>query len=393
MKRRGILLFIALLYFIPQTSAAEEDTMRAVAVFDFLNLTDQGEFGEYATLFTSALTLDLEYQGYSLVDCKRMEDEAAALAEAFEKGADAVVSAAYRVEGGKIYVSLLAWDLLAGRVTLARVLSGPSGLDALNTIDSLSAEISSGIREGLPPLTPAERVIRKERVSITRTVLEHKQENTREIILRSQDEGADVFGGDVHLGIIKNRILPLEVQTGSSLILTLKKQNRWDQTQTFKITEKIEEYKFSRMYRKPAFDLSTYLNITSPSSITASLRWYPVPDFVFLSSYGDLSWGDEFFLIHGAAGVGAYPFLSSRSFFRICLSLLYSVNYYSPAEGSPLIYSYPNMSVRAEISLKRCSFFVEALTAPLTQLSPEETELNIPYENGKYSLGITWRLP
>ena len=367
--------------------------MRTVAVFNFLNLTDKGEFGEYGPLFTKALALDLESHGYTLIYSERREDETAALAEAFEKDADAAVSAAYRVEGGNIYVSLLAWDLIAGRVALARVLSGPSGLDALNTIDSLSAEITAGIREGLPPLTPAERVIRKEMVSITRTVLEHKEENTRKIILRSQDEGADVFGGDVHLGTIKNRTLPLEVQSGSSLILTLKKPNRWDLTQTFKITEKSEEYKFSGMHRKPVFDLSTYLNIITPSSLTGSLRWYPVPDFVFLSSYGDLSWGDEFFLIHGSVGVGAYPFLSSRSFFRICLSLLYSVNYYSPASGSPFIYSYPNMSIRAEISFKRCSFFIEALTVLFTQISSEEIELDYPYENGKYNLGFTWRLP
>lgn len=234
--RARVILALALAAALAVGQAGAQAAARRVAVFEFAPLA--GSSAAYARLFADSLGLELERQGYRVVQAARLKellavpatDLAAAVTAARFAGADVAVVGFYLIEGQRLRIGARAVDLASEAVALSVEAAGAAGFDIFDTIDALSADLAARIRVALEPVLRPETIVEREEIIVETVVVEEVLElgTPITVTLLSSDEGAvlravDPARGDPELGIVAEGLLELATKEGAALALILSK--------------------------------------------------------------------------------------------------------------------------------------------------------------------------
>lgn len=254
MQRKLLVLCIVILGVL---LAAQETKLieRTVAVFDFEPMS--GSVADYSSLCADTIAIELERIGYTVLDTAAIRkaykgsllDDSAVIQFAKAQNADVVVMGFYIVEGASLHIGVRAIDILTGLIAVAIFDTGKGGVAVFDTIDEISARVAKRIRETLQPLPESELVVYKEIVKEETTVVEEVVEQgiPVTILVKSNDEGAEVYSGDTLLGVIEQGQLAIDTKEGAPLILTIKKPGFYTRTVNIKASSKKPQVKIRRL--------------------------------------------------------------------------------------------------------------------------------------------------
>jgi hypothetical protein len=308
-----VLAILALGEPVGAEDAVARDSERRVCVYDFTNYTDQADegasaAGTYSPLIADTLAMELERAGYLVVGESSVREARRSMAPdpegnvakasrqdpqigpgvadfalAASLGADVLVTGSYRLEGGRLYAVAMAWDLFSSRLAVSLIEQGEAGTAVFETIDEIARLVAEKARSSLRPLTPAELVIRSERVKVETRVIEKQVELGKviDITLRSPDEGAEVWIGDDPAGRIAKGSLIVRAKAGAALAVSLRGKGLRDSTQDFLVEEGKQSYELQPCYRVTEFELGMVYSTVMPLGLSASYRLHNIPDVLW----------------------------------------------------------------------------------------------------------------
>jgi hypothetical protein len=287
--RRFSWLAVVLLLLAPGLIAQA----RTVAVLDFLPLTP-GANPALAPLFSDSIALELGRAGYRVVDKATVRaaqaqwsdprqsqlKRADVLALAKSLGADAVVAGYYGVEGKVLTAGTRAYDVLSGRLALASVEEGESGLAVFSTIDAIAAAVAAKVRERLPDLSPTEVVVRKEEITVETVVVETFVEKGQRgaITVTSDLEGAEVWSGQRLLGTTHGGRLEVQAKVGATLALVERMPGWYEATTVLSDPQEGQSYALNPLYRQGSWEASAAFLPQVPFGLLAGGSWHLIPD-------------------------------------------------------------------------------------------------------------------
>jgi TolB-like protein len=305
MIRIAIVFILFILGAVTLQAQAVPDSERRVSVYDFTNYTEQTDegasaAGTYSSLIADSLTMELERAGYLVVVPERAREARRTLSAtspagtqpgsraadsemAASLGADVLVTGSYRLEDGMLFVTATAWDLFSSRSAASLFERGEAGTAVFETIDEIARKVAEKARSSLRPLTPAELVIRSERVKVENRVVEKVVElgTSIDITLRSPDEGAEVWLGDSLAGRIDKGQLVVSAKVGTPLAVRLRGKGLRESAQDFLVTEGKTVYQLRTCYRMTTFEMGPVWSVMVPLGASASLRYFAAPDALF----------------------------------------------------------------------------------------------------------------
>ncbi|MEI6875736.1 MAG: hypothetical protein WCL50_11490 [Spirochaetota bacterium] len=265
---------------------------RRICVLDFTNYSEEGG-AAYATAIADSLAIELERAGYLVVPTVESraalgavvgpQTQASVFALASGLGADVAVTGAYRVEGDLIFVLATAWDLFSSRPAVSLLERGEAGPAVFDTIDGVSGAVAGRARSSLRSLTPAELVIRNERVKlVTRVVEKHVELGVPiDVTLRSPDEGAEVWLGDRLAGKIEKGLLVVSAKVGAPLAVRILGKDLRESEQNFIVDGSKPVHDLQACYRATKFEVGLAYNSLFPQGISLSYRNHYLSDVLF----------------------------------------------------------------------------------------------------------------
>lgn len=287
LARARFILALALAAACAADRAGAQDAPRRVAVFEFAPLA--GSSAAYARLFADSLALELERQGYRIVQAARLKellavpatDLAAALTAARFAGADVAVVGFYLIEGQRLRIGARAVDLASEAVALSLEAEGAAGFDIFDTIDTLSVDLAGRVRVALEPVLKPETIIEREEIIVETVVVEEVLElgTPITVTLLSSDEGAvlravDPARDDPELGVIVEGRLELATKEGAALALILSKDGHYPRRLSFTASAAEPERTLPRLTAKPVPELFFRAALDRPFGLEFGLRRY-----------------------------------------------------------------------------------------------------------------------
>jgi hypothetical protein len=248
---------------------------------------------------------------------------------ALSRGADALLMGHYSIrrDGERVSLTLgvRAYDLLSERVAGGLLLDGEAGLAVYDTIDVIAASIGEGMRERLPPLTPAEVVIRTEKVNVVRKEVGVDAGVPVTITIRCPVEGARVVAGSTELGTIVGGVLEVRTKAGSYLDFTIVAEGYYPRSYSARAGDESSEYYADWPYKIPAFSIGGALSFElasfdfdsffGVSSLAAFFEWFPAGDFFYVGAeagfFTATSGEAEYLELALAPRAGIYPFFGA----------------------------------------------------------------------------------
>lgn len=285
--RARVIFALALAAALAVGQAGAQAAARRVAVFEFAPLS--GSSAAYARLFADSLGLELERQGYRVVQAARLKellaapatDLAAAVTAARFAGADVAIVGFYLIEGQRLRIGARAVDLASEAVALSVEAAGAAGFDIFDTIDALSADLAARIRVALEPVLRPETIVEREEIIVETVVVEEVLElgTPITVTLLSSDEGAvlravDPARGDPELGVIMEGRLELSTKEGAALALILSKDGYYPRRVAFTASAAEPERKLPRLAAKPVPELFFRAALDRPFGMEFGLRRY-----------------------------------------------------------------------------------------------------------------------
>jgi hypothetical protein len=295
--------------------------------FRIVDLSVSGDNARFQEIIREQLELELGNAGYTLVPAGRWEtvrDERGfadrdltegtkAIAVADALGAQLAVTGFYRVEEGRIVLSLKAYDVVQRAFITGVLRTGTVDLSMYTLIDTAMARMLPEIR--LLSAGPVPQDVRQ----------------VKQITLYSPDEEMEVylageqFAGRIRQGALTLPYFPLAV--GSTLRIEKRKAGHYTAGEDLAIDEPRVEASLKPLTRQTR--RVTELSWTNRQLMGFGLaqRWYPVPGILFLAAE------NYFYIQHDftATGravlhddlrflVGGYPFSKVEARFRVGLS-------------------------------------------------------------------------
>lgn len=285
----------------PDQAPDTKDSVRRVCVFDFADRSDGKSQGAYGPMFADSIAVELEQAGYQVVEPAKVraaresegigDDRDKAVALAGELGADVLVTGSYRVEDGRIYTAVTAWDLFSTRPAVATIERGDAGTAVFDSIDQIARTLAERARTSLRPLTPAELVIRSERVKVVNRVEERSVElgKTVDLVLTSSDEGADIAIGGEPAGKIVEGKLSISAKEGTPLAVVIRGRGLRERIQVIPKVEAGKTYRLDPAYREARFEFGPTWESQLPLGVGFAARFDLIPDEQALELKGGAS--------------------------------------------------------------------------------------------------------
>ena len=338
-----LLVMLPAAVLTPQETLPAEEAL-TVCLFDCVDLSAARlRTEELQGIIYDALDVALQHAGYRIVDPERTRtlwretEEQYGRSEqdrlqgrytvpvARDLGADIAVTGFFRIEDesrvldeARILFAVKGYDVQTERFVAGRVSAG-RGITLHNVInDAVSAIV---------PLLNQRRA-----ASSTTEALEEEQGVAlAEVILLSQDEGAEVYwAGEARAGSIVDGSLKLQAVQGTELVVESRKEGYHPRTQRFELTP--EQSGFARLELKPLARESTWGSefthtVGQALGLGFGLRYYLKPDSLFLTA-------EDYFFLQKALGtsaspvfhndlrvlLGRYVFLPPTAWFRLGIS-------------------------------------------------------------------------
>ena len=376
-------LFVLLVAPLAWSAEARVEST-SVCVFPLSNLTPNGQMQEHQKPLSDAVVQEFAAVGYHMVPPEQWQGEAAKeklnvdrITEApvvlhlgQQAGADMAVSGFYWMEQGRILISLQCYDVKAGTLITGMLHTWRFNLGFYN---SIHAEIADLVQR-VVFLTAPRLITLKDDVRVD------------QITFSSPQDGMEVLiQGQKSAGRIQNGTLVFDtggIKAGTPLVVLKRKEGYHPLSQNIIASPEIALTPLPRENR-----LSLEVNWTAGQleGAGATLRWYPVPDWIMLnfSEYlytqiplvSNGSWP-----IHADSELlaGLYLFLPPENNFRFGISAgVGTVLTYVPATNLPLY---------TDVYINLLSLFFEYKVAGYPVLA--RIELKVPLGIGNSLLGL-----
>ncbi len=267
---------------------------RTVAVFDFAPMINSE--AEYSSICADTIAIELERIGYTVIDTNvirksykgSLVDEPALIQFAKTQKADVVVMGFYIIEGGSLHIGVRAIDILTGLTAVSAFNTGKGGVAIFNTIDAISAQVAQKIREALQPLPESELIVYREVTKVETKVIEEviEQGTPVSFIIKSPDEGAQVFSGDTLLGTIEKGELVINSKEGANLVLTIKKEGSYPRTVQIAVSAKKPVHTIRKLQPVALNDVQAQLSHDRPFGLYGSYSRAIFPEIFY---YGGMT--------------------------------------------------------------------------------------------------------
>lgn len=315
----------------------------SVCVFPLSNLTPSGKMQEHQKPLSDAVIQEFAAVGYHMIPPDQWQAEAAkekvspdrvteapvVLHLGQQAGADMAVSGFYWMEQGRILISLQCYDVKAGTVITGFLHTWRFNLGFYN---SIHAEIADLVQK-VVFLTAPHLISLKDAVRVD------------EITFTSPQEGMEVLvQGQKSVGRITNGTLVFStggIRAGTPLLVEKRKPGYHSLSQTIIASPEIT---LTPLPRENKLSLELDWTAGQLEGAGATLRWYPVPDWIMLNFSEYLY--TQVALVPGAsvpihadseALAGLYLFLPPQSNFRFGISSgVGTILTYVPGTNLPL---------------------------------------------------------
>ena len=298
----------------------------SVCVFPLSNLTPDGKFQEHQKPLSDAVVQEFAAVGYHMVAADQWQAEAAKEKVPADRiteapvvlrlgqgvAADMAVSGFYWMEGGRILISIQCYDVKAGTLITGFLHTWRFNLGFYN---SIHAEIADLVQKVVfltaPRLITLKDSVRVDQITFT------SPENGMEVLIEGQN----------NVGRIKDGTLVFDtggIKAGTPLLIQKRQEGFHPLSQSIIVAPEIALTPLPRENR-----LSLELDWTAGQlqGAGATLRWYPVPDWIMVNFAEYLHTqvpyvSNASMPIHADSELlaGLYLFLPPQSDFRFGLS-------------------------------------------------------------------------
>lgn len=342
---RGLIFFLSLLLVVLPRAWSAEARLAAtlVSVFPLSNLSPNGQFQDHQKPLSDAVLQEFEAVGYRILAPDTWQAEAArqkvpidriteapvVLRLGQQAGADMAVSGFYWMEQGRILISLQVYDVKAGALITGFLHTWRFNLGFYN---SIHAEIADLVQK-VVFLTAPRLITLKDDVRVDQITFTSPQ-NGMEVVIQGQKSAGRIRDGslvfDTH-----------GIKAGTPLLVEKKQEGYHTLWQTIIASPEVALTPLPRENR-----LSLEVNWTAGQleGAGATLRWYPVPDWIMLNFAEYLY--TQVPLVPGASWpihadsellAGLYLFLPPQSGFRFGISTgVGTILTYIPGTSLPL---------------------------------------------------------
>jgi len=374
--RRLLLSLLALLAVVPGAWPAEQRVeATSVCVFPLSNLTPDGKMSEHQKPLSDAVVQEFAAVGYHMITPDQWQPEAVkekvspdriteapvVLRLGQQSGADMAVSGFYWMEQGRILISLQCYDVKAGTVITGLLRTWRFNLGFYN---SIHAEIADLVQR-VVFLTAPRLIALKDSVRVD------------QITFTSAQDGMEVvIEGQRNAGQIQNGSLVFDtggIKAGTPILVQKRKVGYHPLWQTVIATPEIA---LTPLPRENHLSLELDWTAGQLAGAGATLRWYPVPDWIMLN-FSEYLYTQIPFVpgsgwpIHADSELlaGLYLFLPPESNFRFGIaSGMGTILTYIPGTSLPLYTDvYFNLlSLFSEFNIGGYPFFARVeLKVPL----------------------------
>lgn len=222
-------------------------------------------------------------------------------------GADSAVVSCYGIEGGKrLYVQIKVYDVRTGKVVASIMNSGYAGLAGFDLLAEIVEAVTPSVQEYLKVFNRTEPIT---------------YEAVAGIVFRSKDEGMLVrleSGQDVGTisgGSLRAAYVPFIVGTG--IKVEMEKKDYYPDSQSFILGEGLNELNLIPLEKKFRNELSVSWCYGQNAGAGLGYRYYPIPDYIFLSvdeylyiQYDFMDYNEPVYHNDASFSLGAYLFSS-----------------------------------------------------------------------------------
>jgi len=375
-----ILLFVSVM--LPAQEKAKEEAPPKAVVFTPVDFAQSTESIAYHAIFYHSLETRMAELGFVMIPRSAVEslpgysalkgEEAVSgeklLEFAKKLGADSAVVSSYGIEGGKrLYVQIIVYDVRTGKIVASLMNSGYASLAGFDFLAEVVEAVSPSIQEYLKVFNRTEPTT---------------YEAVEGIVFRSKDEGMQVRYesgqdiGSVSDGILKAPYVPFVV--GTTIKVSMEKADHYPDSRNYILTEGMNEFELPPLEKKFRNELSLYWCYGQSVGAGLGYRYYPIPDYIFLSAdnyfyiqYDFMDYSEPVYHDDASFSVGAYLFSSHLTPIRFGASVGCGVIVTS--------FTQSNMPTYTDYYLNFATLFLDLNLRPWTL-----------YAQGalKYSLGI-----
>jgi hypothetical protein len=382
---RGLILLVPfLLVIVPRAWSAGAPAETSVCVFPLSNLSPGGQMQEHQKPLSDAVRQEFEAVGYRIlaedqwraealkekVSPDRVTESPVVLHLGQQAGADMAVSGFYWMDQGRILISLQCYDVKAGTLITGFLHTWRFNLGFYNSIHTEIADLVQRVVF----LTAPRLITLKDDVRVD------------QITFTSQQDGMEVLiQGQRSAGRISNGSLVFDthgIKAGTPLLVQKRQEGYHPLWQTIIASPEVALTPLPRENR-----LSLELDWTAGQleGAGATLRWYPVPDWImvnfaeYLYTQVPLVPGGTW-PIHADSELlaGLYLFLPPESGFRFGISAgVGTILTYIPSTNLPLY---------TDVYINLLSLWTEWKVAGLPMFA--RIELKVPLGIGNSLLGL-----
>jgi len=314
-----ILLFASVL--LPAQEKNKEEAPPKVAVFrpvDFAQSTESIAYHEIFYLSFESRMAELGFvmiprsavealPGYSALKGEEAVSGEKLLEYAKKLGADSAVVSSYGIEGGKrLYVQIVVYDVRTGKIVASLMNSGYASLAGFDFLAEVVEAVTPSIQEYLKVFNRTEPTT---------------YEAVEGIVFRSKDEGLQVryesgqYIGSISDGTLRAPYVPFVV--GTTIKVGMEKPDYYPDSRSFVLKEGMNEINLPPLERKFRNELSVYWCYGQSVGAGVGYRYYPIPDYIFLSvdnyfylQYDFMDYNEPVYHDDASFSVGAYFFSS-----------------------------------------------------------------------------------